>query len=40
MSTPMASNREHWDEATDLHAHGNVYGIEDFKAGRCQLHRI
>jgi len=40
MSTPMASNREHWDEATDLHARGNVYGIEDFKAGRCQLHRI
>ena len=28
------------DEATDLHAHGNVYGLEDFKAGRCKLHRI
>jgi len=40
MSTPMDSNREHWDEATDIHARGNVYGIEDFKAGRCQLHRI
>ena len=36
----MDANREHWDEATDVHARGNVYGIEDFKAGRCQLHRI
>ena len=40
MSTPMDSNREHWDEATDLHARGDAYGIEDFKAGRCQLHRL
>lgn len=40
MSTPMDLNREHWDEATDIHARGDVYGIEDFKAGRCQLHRI
>ena len=40
VSTPMDLNREHWDEATDIHARGNVYGIEDFKAGRCQLHRI
>jgi len=40
MSTPMDANREHWDEATDIHARGNVYGIEDFKAGRYQLHRI
>ena len=40
MSTPMDMNREHWDEATDIHARGNVYGIEDFRAGRCQLHRI
>src|SRR3990170_7298352 len=40
MSTPMDSNREHWDEATEIHARGDAYGIEDFKAGRCQLHRI
>jgi len=40
MGRPMDSNRDHWDEATDIHARGNVYGIEDFKAGRCQLHRI
>jgi SAM-dependent methyltransferase len=40
MSTPMNVNRDHWDEATDLHAGGNIYGIEDFKAGRCKLHRI
>ena len=40
MSTPMDLNREHWDESTDIHSRGNVYGIEDFKAGRCQLHRI
>ena len=40
VGTPTDLNREHWDEATDIHARGNVYGIEDFKAGRCQLHRI
>src|SRR5262249_5291946 len=40
MSSPMDVNREHWDEATEIHARGNVYGLEDFKAGRCQLHRI
>lgn len=40
MSAPMDANREHWNEATDIHARGNVYGLEDFKAGRCQLHRI
>jgi len=40
MSAPMDVNRQHWDEATDLHARANVYGIEDFKAGRCRLHRI
>ena len=31
LSAPMDSNRENWDEATDIHARGNVYGIEDFK---------
>ncbi len=36
----MDSNRENWDEATDIHARGNVYGIEDFKARRCRLYRI
>jgi len=29
MSTPMDLNREHWDEATDIHARGDVYGIDD-----------
>jgi len=36
----MDVNRERWDEATEIHARGNVYGLEDFKAGRCQLHPI
>src|SRR4029077_16887688 len=40
VGTPMDLNRGHWDEATAIHARGNVYGTEDFKAGRCQLHRI
>jgi SAM-dependent methyltransferase len=40
MSTPMDLNRDRWDEATDIHARGNIYGLEDFKAGRCKLHRI
>jgi SAM-dependent methyltransferase len=40
VGAPMDLNRDHWDEATAIHARGNVYGIEDFKAGRCQLHRI
>ena len=40
VGTSVDLNREHWDEATAIHARGNVYGIEDFKAGRCQLHRI
>ena len=40
VGAPMDLNRDHWDEATDIHARGNVYGVEDFKAGRCQLHRI
>ena len=40
MSTPGDVNRAHWDAATEIHARGNVYGIEDFKGGGCQLHRI
>jgi len=30
----MDLNRDHWDEATAIHACGNVYGLEDFKAGQ------
>ena len=33
-------NRARWDEATRLHTRGNVYGLEDFKAGLCRLHRV
>ena len=33
-------NRRHWDEAADIHMRGNVYGLEDFRAGKCRLHRI
>jgi len=33
-------NRAHWDEATRLHTRGNVYGVEDFMAGLCRLHRV
>ena len=40
MSTPMDRNHDHGDEATDIHARGNVYGRKDFRAGRCQRHRI
>jgi len=36
----MDINREHWDEATGIHARGNVYGLDDFKAGGCRLHPI
>jgi SAM-dependent methyltransferase len=36
----MDSNRAYWDEATEFHARGNVYGIEDFKGGSCRLHRV
>jgi SAM-dependent methyltransferase len=36
----MEANRAHWDEATDIHARGNVYGLEDFRAGRYELHPI
>jgi SAM-dependent methyltransferase len=33
-------NRARWDEATRFHVRDNVYGVEDFKAGRCRLHRV
>jgi SAM-dependent methyltransferase len=40
MREELALNRDHWDESTTIHTAGNVYGIDDFKAGRCRLHRI
>lgn len=40
MRSEMQLNRARWDEATRLHLRGNVYGTEDFKAGRCRLHRV
>lgn len=40
MREELELNRGHWDEATRLHTRGNVYGIDDFKAGLCRLHRV
>jgi SAM-dependent methyltransferase len=40
MRDELELNRGHWDEATRLHTRGNVYGMEDFKAGQCRLHRV
>jgi len=40
MRKELELNRGHWDEATRLHTRGNVYGIDDFKAGTCRLHRV
>jgi SAM-dependent methyltransferase len=40
MREELELNREHWDEATRLHTRGNVYGLEDFRAGLCRLHRV
>ncbi len=40
MRDEMKLNREHWDEATRLHTTSNCYGIEEFKAGCCRLHRV
>jgi SAM-dependent methyltransferase len=40
MRPELENNRVFWDEATTIHARGNVYGIEDFKAGKCRLHRV
>ena len=40
MREELELNRARWDEATRLHVRGNVYGIEDFKAGLCRLHRV
>jgi SAM-dependent methyltransferase len=40
MREELDLNRRHWDEATAIHTRGNVYGVDDFKAGLCRLHRI
>src|ERR1041385_6402630 len=40
MKPEVELNRDHWDAATEIHARGNVYGLEDFKRGACQLHRL
>jgi SAM-dependent methyltransferase len=40
MRDELSLNRAHWDEATEIHSRGNVYGIDDFKAGLCRLHRV
>lgn len=40
MRPELAQNRSHWDEATEMHTRGNVYGVEDFRAGMCRLHRV
>jgi 2-polyprenyl-3-methyl-5-hydroxy-6-metoxy-1,4-benzoquinol methylase len=40
MRKELELNRRRWDAATDMHTTGNVYGIDDFKAGACRLHRV
>jgi SAM-dependent methyltransferase len=40
MRPELKLNREHWDEATRFHTRGDVYGLEDFRAGGCRLHRV
>src|SRR6184192_3156154 len=40
MREEMELNRQHWYAATAIHTRENVYGIEDFKAGKCRLHRV
>jgi hypothetical protein len=40
MRPELALNQQHWDEATRLHTRGNVYGVEDFRAGKCRLNRV
>lgn len=40
MREELELNRTFWDEATRMHTRGNVYGVEDFKAGACRLHRV
>jgi SAM-dependent methyltransferase len=40
MRAELELNRRHWDEATRIHTRGNVYGTDDFRAGKCRLHRV
>lgn len=40
MREALELNRRRWDEATRIHTRGNSYGVEDFKAGSCLLHRV
>jgi SAM-dependent methyltransferase len=40
MQESMELNRRHWDDTTEVHSRGNIYGIEDFRRGLCRLHRI
>ncbi|MDB5322369.1 MAG: Methyltransferase type 11 [Phycisphaerales bacterium] len=40
MHDAMELNRRHWDDATEAHARGNIYGLEDFRRGMCRLHRV
>jgi SAM-dependent methyltransferase len=40
MREELELNQKRWDEATDIHTAGNVYGIDEFKAGQCRLHRV
>jgi SAM-dependent methyltransferase len=40
MRPELENNLVFWEEATEMHARVNVYGIEDFKAGGCRLHRV
>jgi hypothetical protein len=40
MREELELNRAYWDEATRFHTRGNMYGLEDFKAGKCGLHRV
>lgn len=40
MREELELNRSHWDEATELHTRDNSYGLDDFKAGLCRLHRV
>ena len=40
MRPELENNLAFWEESTAMHGRGNVYGIEDFKAGKCRLHRV
>jgi len=40
MRAELEENRRRWNEATQFHTRGNVYGVEDFRAGECSLHPV